>query len=294
MRHGTRGPWERLHLSHHAGDGAFARFGLQPEGLNPQVHAVRHGPDTPPNALRTVAACIRTDGSNMPRELTGAEEVAFNRYQAFGTPDEISRIVQEVERLKTENGDRRKENRTLTEERDAAKALIPEGATVLTGDDATAYEALKTKGVRLGDVDAIVTERDTLKAKDASREKREAITKAVATEGWAPESAPILHRLLGDAAFEVKEENTEVTEGGKKVTKKVPVGYVTVDGKSVRISAWAEAEGYSAAMFAANGNRTTGDGRTVPEQRGMERNAGKAPTDEDVRKATMRTADYQI
>jgi hypothetical protein len=232
----------------------------------------------------------------MPRELTGAEEVAYNRYQAFGTPDEVQRIVQENEKLKTENAERRKQNKDLETERDTLKAAVPEGAAVLTGEDAKALEALKTAGVKLTDVPKVVEERDTLKTATAAREKRDALTQAVETEGWIPESVSVLHRLLGDAPLEVKQEDVEVTEGGKATKKKMPVGYVTVDGKAVRLSAWAEAEKLPATMFTARSGTAPSEagGREWVSQRGSGGNGKQERTTDDHVKAVGSKVDYSV
>lgn len=230
----------------------------------------------------------------MPREFTDAEAVAFNRYQAFGTPDEVQKIVQEVERLKTENAERRKANKDLEAERDALKAKVPEGAEVLTGDEAKAYAELKAKEMKLADVPKIVAERDTLQKGAAERDKRDALGKAVATEGWVPESVPLLHKLLaaaGDLPFEVREEDVEVTENGKTAKQKKPVGYVTANGQAVRLSKWAEAEELPASVFTAT--RTTAEtGRTVSEQRGNGGAPKKDATAEDFAASTAKTARY--
>jgi|GEM_PF-6907502 len=222
----------------------------------------------------TARASPAETSKTMP-EITDAQLREYGRYSALGTPEELEKQKRDLERVKEEAAERRKELKAKGEELDALKAKVPsDDAVILTGDEAAAYKAVAGAGLTLKQVDDAVKERDTLKREKTSRERKEAIRKAAPTEGWAPESAEILHRLLGDETpFELKEEQVE--SNGKKETK--PVGYVTKDGRQIRLSEWAKGEELPAAMFTAQANGSSaGGGLYVPEQRGQGGGNGKA------------------
>lgn len=191
--------------------------------------------------------------------------------------------------------DNQKQRDEIRERDEKLKALPAEGAKVLTKEEAEEWEAFQALKLKPKQVEETVAERDTLKAKVEEREKRDALSKAVATEGWADESIPVLHKLLGSVPLELKTEDVEVTKDGKKTKESKPVGYVTVEGKAVRLSAWAESEGLPATFFTASTAKTTGDWRPAPEQRG---NGGASSTTErtaeDHSKAVRAKVDYSV
>jgi len=172
-------------------------------------------------------------------EISAAEQQQFARYQNLGTPEELQKQAKELEKAKSEAAQARIDLKAVTEERDAFKAKVPaEDAIVLSGDEAVAYKAVQGTGLSLKDVDAAVKERDTLKARDAARTRQDSLAAAAKTEGWADTAPAALARVLRDDAgaplpVEVKEEEREFTVNGRTEKRKMPVGYVTLEGKAV-------------------------------------------------------------
>lgn len=224
-------------------------------------------------------------------EVTDAQLTEYHQYKAIApTPTDVTRKIDD---LVKDSGKQRDEIRDLKEK---LKGLPAEGAEVLTGDDATEWKAFKALDVKSSDVKTALTERDTLKTEKAQRDRRDKLAKAVTTEGWSEKSTGILARLIGDKPLELEDEDVEVQESGKSVKKKMPVGYVTVDGKPVRLSEWAKTEDGLVELLAggtnSNGGTGGGTGRPAPEQFGGGGKTPGRPTEEDVKKSTARTADY--
>lgn len=234
----------------------------------------------------------------MPRELSPAEERAFARYEALGTPEELQRLAGDNEKLKSENADRRQKVKDLEGELTTAKAAVPEGATVLTGDDAKALEALTAAGMKLGDVPTVLQERDALKAKDALRTREDGIRAAVRAHGWPDETVATLldMRSLEGAVFEVKTE--KVDDKGKQVDGQVP--YVTLAGEGQKPQKLAE---FAAASPQLKGLRTeassgagAGSGGTPwPAQgSGSSGPQGATPTAEQLASAKRAGGEYAM
>lgn len=145
----------------------------------------------------------------MPRELSSSEEAAWNRYQTFGTPDEIQ---SQIRKLRKEAATYRTRAGELEEAAKSA-ATVPEGGKVLTKDEAAAFEAFTALQMKPEDVQATITERDKLKDDLAKKDRetaREAAAKALGIEGKD------LASFAGadDLTYEVREQ--EVERNGKK------------------------------------------------------------------------------
>lgn len=244
-----------------------------------------------PNPVANVAAPpsdAEAQKAPMP-EITDSQHREYLSFVALQmSPAEITGKIGKLER------DNQKQRDEIRDRDKKLEALPAEGAVVLTGDDAKEWEAVKALNAKASDLKKGMEERDALKVEKAGRDRRDALGRAVGTEGWAPESATLLARLLGETPVEVKEEDVDVTENGKTVKKKLPVGYVTVDGKSMRLSEWATKEELPASLFAASTAKPDNGGRTVPDMRGNGGMPKKEPTDEAVRKSVAATVDYNL
>lgn len=223
-------------------------------------------------------------------EITDSQHREYLSFVALQmSPTDITAKIGKLEK------DNQKQRDEIRERDKKLEALPPEGAAVLTGDDVKEWEAVKALGVKATEVKKGLEERDTLKVEKAGRDRRDALARAVGTEGWSPESAKVLAKLLGDLPVEVKDEDVDVTENGKTAKKKLPVGYVTVDGKGVRLSDWVKSEDLPDTLFtAATGQRHTDTGRSAPEQRGNGGAPSKELSAEAVRRSTAATVDYNL
>jgi hypothetical protein len=143
-----------------------------------------------------------------------------------------------------------------TKAKDLEGKVAPEGATVLTGDDAKRwdafqalgktpeelaqgivltpddkkeYEAFKALELKAADIPAIVKKANDLEAKDAQRTRTDTIAAVVEAMGWPKETAATIADMksLDEAAFEVKTEKTKDAAGADVDGK---VAYVTLKG----------------------------------------------------------------
>jgi len=220
-------------------------------------------------------------------EITEAQHREYLSFLALQmSPTDITSKVAKLEK------DNQKQRDEIRERDEKLKAVPAEGSKVLTAEEAKEWEALQALALPAAEVKKIVTEHGDLKSKVATRERQDGLAKAVVTEGWVPESANVLDMILGDAPFETKDEEVEVSEGGAKVKKTLAVGYVTVDGKAMRLSEWAKAKSLPDTMFAAKAG--SGD-PTLPAQRGGRgASSDGARTAEDHKKAVTARVDYSV
>jgi hypothetical protein len=149
-------------------------------------------------------------------EITDAEFRQFVTYQQLGTPDEVRRKIDDLVR---DNGKQRDE---LRERDEKLKALPPEGAVVLTGDDAKAWPTLKELG-KPDEVRAKLEQGEKDKAALAERDRRDQVRSAAEAAGF---KVSVLEKLPGaeGLTFEGKEET--VRDAAGKETKAM-VAYVT-------------------------------------------------------------------
>ena len=210
----------------------------------------------------------------------------------FPTPTDANRKVADLE---ADNQKQRKEIEGLKEK---AKGLPPEGAVVLTAEEAKFHEAWKALDLKPEDVAALKAERDTLKDKDAQRTRQDAFSGAVKALGWPEDTVVTLldMRSLDGATVELKPEKGK-DKAGKDVDVQVP--YVTLAGEGQKPQKFAEFASAAPQLkgirtdASGNGNGTGGEGRFVAEQRGTG-NGQRTVTDEDVARSTARTVDYTL
>lgn len=236
----------------------------------------------------------------MPRELSPAEERTLARYEALGTPEELQKLAADNEKLKKENAERREANRALTEERDGLKAKVPDGAVVLTGDEAKAYETLTASGVALTDVPKVAEERDALRTQKAKRDRRDELMQGAPAEGWGEHAADVLLDTVGfDAVTDIELRDVDGPNGRDGKPTKVKAPFLTVDGKQVRASEWVKEHkphlaGALAVQGSTSGNGTGDSSRAVPEQRGGGGSTPTVRTQEDHTKAVRSRVDYSV
>lgn len=147
----------------------------------------------------------------------------------YGT--DTVRMADRVAALEGENYRYREQRRELQEQ---VKALTanqrPDGATILTGDEATAYAAYVALG-KPDELQAALTERDTL-AGEVKTAKRDSLIREVAQV--AAYNPAVLTKLGGDLDFQIK----TVTEGDT-TTK---AAYVTTAQGEQPLAAYAAAQ----------------------------------------------------
>jgi hypothetical protein len=200
---------------------------------------------------------------------TTAEETQTQRrssadvLQQYG--NDAIRMADRVAELERDNYRYREQKRDLT---DRVKALegkqIPEGAVVLTGDEAQAYDAYKGLGTpadltkRLGDADAATTRLAELEREGKLREVADA----------AGYKLSVLKQIGGDREYELR----DVTADGQ-TTK---VAFVK-DGDTAKplaefaTTAWADFLPSLTATGGNNGSGQQGTGQqTIPRQQGSQ------------------------
>jgi len=190
------------------------------------------------------------------------------------TPGELAKKIKDFE---DDNAKLREKVRGLEEK---AKGLPPEGAVVLTAEEAKVHEAWKALDLKPEDVATLKAERDTLKDKDAQRTRQDAFSGAVKALGWPEDTVVTLldMRSLDGATVELKPEKVRDPKTGKDVDVQVP--YVTLAGDGQKPQKFAEFASTAPQLkgirtdAGGNGNGTGGEGRFVAEQFG----AGRAAT----------------
>lgn len=221
----------------------------------------------------------------MPRELSPSEEREYSAYLALGPLEDVRARLGKLPKVQEEAKQRRERIEALEKENGEVKAKVPEGAVVLTGDEATAYTALHTAGKTLKSLSDDQGELETLRKKDAARSREDGWRKAAKAEGYDPDKAINAFGKLagfGDLPFEVKKAKVEFTNGAKKEEKEDDFGFVTVDGKTVRLGEYLQQN----ADFLIPGLKPSGNGgttvdagrREVPDQRGGGGGGGRTNT----------------
>lgn len=122
------------------------------------------------------------------------------------------RMADRVAALEGENYRYREQRRELQDEVKALKAnQRPEGATILTGDEATAYDAYKALG-KPAEIKTRLDERDTLATEVTTAKRDGTLRDAAQRYGYDYDA---LRAHSGDLALTAQ----EVEEDGKRVTK---------------------------------------------------------------------------
>jgi hypothetical protein len=167
-----------------------------------------------------------------------------------------------------DNYNLRENKRELKEK--LATSKLPDGARVLQKDEASEYDKFKALGFKPEDIPAIVTERDSLKVGQTSRDAAEAL-------GWKFKP---LQQLLADKKLNIEMRETEVEEekDGKKEKVKKLMPFVIEgagkDSKAIRLDEFEPLKDFHASLITDEsagtgaGGRTTQNGVRMPAQAG--------------------------
>ncbi len=227
----------------------------------------------------------------MPRELSGAEEAAWNRYNSFGTPDEIQ---SQITKLRKESAKYRTRVGELEEAAKGAPA-VPEGGRILTKAEAEQFAAFEALKLKPDAIQAVVTERDKLKDDVAKRDReaaRDAAAKALGIDGKD------LVPFAGADALTYEVREAEVERNGKK--ERAQVAYVKdAEGKEHTLEAYGKEKWgrpFEAVLGAASGGGAPAAGGTryTPQTGNPPPPRSGKVTEEDQRKAVESTAHYSI
>lgn len=190
----------------------------------------------------------------MPQELSDSDYRNYVRLSDLsGKYGGAEGLEKKIEKLAADNAEYRQTIKDL----EAKAAQVPEGAVVLTGDDAAKWE--KAKPLDLEKLTKDAAEAETLRAEMTKRDKAEKRRLAAEAEGVNEKA---LARVAGADALEY---DTGEEADPKDAARKVPAGYVTVDGKKVRLSqyvkdTWPELADALMKAPATNGGGTGGTG----------------------------------
>ncbi len=153
----------------------------------------------------------------------------------------------------------REQKRTLADENERLKGnQKPEGATILTGDEATAYEAYRALG-KPDEVQQRLQERETLQGQLSTLQRDAVLRDAAQVAGY---KFSVLRDRAGDLAIEVR----DATEEGKAVKRafvKTQAGETPLAEYAAR--EWAD---YLPALQAGDAGRQAGAGVQFPGQAG--------------------------
>lgn len=164
-------------------------------------------------------------GDNQQRQKEQGSDI-LARYNG-----DAVRIAEKLADALNDNYGLRRKRDDLTSEVTTLKAnQRPEGAVILTGDDAKAYEAYTALG-KPDELATIKAERDTLATEVATTKKQGLIRDVAEIAAFKP---AVLTRLGGDLDYVIK----EVTEG--EVTKKA--AYVKTEQGEKPLTEYAQAQ----------------------------------------------------
>jgi hypothetical protein len=181
----------------------------------------------------------------MPRELSSSEEREYDDYRSLGPAADVRAKVAKLPKVQAEAAESRKRVEALEKENGELKAKVPDGAVVLTGDDAKAYEAASAKHGGVAGLVKKAERAEEVEKEIATRDRQDAYRKAARTEGWSEEAALGFFNdseTFKALPFEIRKVDREVKGTDGKTTKEsVDVGFVTVDGKQMPLSEWQSA-----------------------------------------------------
>lgn len=103
----------------------------------------------------------------------------------------------------------------------------PDGAVVLTGDDASRWQAYTALGLKPEEVKTRLEEGDAARDKAAKLERNETLRTVATAAGFKPEGLQDFDQLAGGLTYTVKD--VQETQNGKTVT--VKRAFVQADGK---------------------------------------------------------------
>jgi hypothetical protein len=221
----------------------------------------------------------------MPQELSDSDYRNYVRLSDLsGKYGGAEGLEKKIEKLEKDNVEYRQTIKDLEPKVPAA------GAVVLTGDDAAKWE--KAKALDLDKLAKDAGEAETLRGDIAKRDKAEKRRAAAEAEGVNEKA---LSLVAGADALEYETgEEPDPTDASKKV----PAGYVLVDGKKVRLSqhvkdAW---PGLADALLAKPGGSGNNGGAGGGTKFGPEKVAGGAPGTgpKDHAAANAQAVDYSV
>jgi hypothetical protein len=225
-------------------------------------------------------------------EVSDAQLTEYHQYKAIApTPDAARGKIEGLE------GDNKKQRDEIRDLKETAKKVPPEGAKVLSADEAKAWDAYTALGTpeeqakRAEDI-------KTLEAKDAERTRLDTMKAAVAAEKMPEGAADLLadSKRADGATYSVAKEKQRGQDGKES---EVEVGYITLAGqgqKPMRLADFAK-ESLPALLSLGTQNGSGGSSsagsRAAHEASGTGSARGPVTTD-DVRKSTVSTVDYTL
>lgn len=234
----------------------------------------------------------------MPRELSASEEREFDEYRRLGALEDVRSRLGKLPKVQSEAKQHRERIDALEKENEALKAKAPDGAVVLTGDDAAAHKAITESGMTLKQVQDGLKERDDLKAEKQRRDREDVVRSVAKAEGLDPDNTVKAFANLAGADT-LSFETGEVKPEGK--TEKVPAGFVVkADGTKSRLSEWISAEHpylnlASSGTDSRSGTQGNGGVREIPPLRGNSSSqSSEKKTVEDYGRSVTSTADYTL
>lgn len=136
------------------------------------------------------------------------------------------KLAEKLAEVQSENYTLREQRRTLKQELSEAKGkAAPDGARVLTADEAAAYDAYSALG-KPEEIIGAISDRDTARAELTSLRRGEAFRAAAEAHGYRPGALAKLPSLR-EQSITVE----DVTIDGKAAKR----AYVTVDGKKTAL-----------------------------------------------------------
>lgn len=226
-------------------------------------------------------------------EVSDAQLTEYHQYKAIAATPDAARA--KIEDLVKDNGKQRDEIRELKE---TVKKLPPEGARVLTAEEAKAWEAFVSLG-KPEDLTKAQEELVVLRARDAERTRADAMKAAAKAEKLPEGAVDVLtdSKRADGATYSVAKEKVRGTDGKEA---EVEVGYITLAGegqKPMRLADFAKELPPLLALTTSNGNNGGGGSsstRAAHEARGSGSASNLPVTAEDVRKSTEKTVDYTL
>lgn len=225
-------------------------------------------------------------------DITDAEYRQWVRYQNLGTPDDLERLPKKVSDLEGDNKTQRDEIRSLKE---AAKP-VPEGGRIVTKEEAERFDAY----IALGAPDEVkqkIVAGEEATGRLGTLERKEVIRSAAQAMGWKPEVLENLPHSDG-WSYEVREET--VRDAAGKETKAKVVFVVPAAGKEAKpLAKHVEEDGvlsaFLPALKAEAQSTTPSSGPTrFPASPATSTPRDGKLTEDDVRKATERTVNYNL
>lgn len=143
----------------------------------------------------------------------------LTKITALGEKSDSKALVELVTQLYRDNFDLRSKNRDLTKQAEDAGKRVPEGAIVLTGDEAKAVAALRERKIALTDVPTKLDELGTTASENATLKRTQAAAEAAEVLGWKPK---LLQRIAKQEGLDLKITEVKDKDDPEKI-ERVPV-----------------------------------------------------------------------